>query len=66
MKEESGFVGKSIYPEQPYKVSAEELITDLKLMLDELLKGNVTADSGVSIEFTFSNGQKFLFNVKEV
>ena len=66
MKEESEFVGKSIYPEQSYKVSAEELITDLKLMLDELLKGNVTEDSGVSIEFTFSNGQKFLFNVKEV
>lgn len=66
MEEESEFVGKSIYPEQPYKVSAEELITDLKLMLDELLKGNVTADSGVSIEFTFSNGQKFLFNVKKV
>ena len=48
-----------------YKVSIDDMLLDLKVLLKEYYCGTFTED-GKALKIAFNNGQKFLLNMQEV
>ena len=48
------------------KVSAEDMLMDLRIILKDYYHCTLTSNHGLALKLIFTNGQKFLLKIKEV
>ena len=53
------------FNERNYKVSVEDMLLDLKVLLKEYYCGTFTED-GKALKLAFNNGQKFILKLETV